>query len=395
MSQSDPTPAASHDQLKPDAPAKPARNPVERMLVWGVIAIGLVIVGIEARARIGYNTTFSAIKQKLAEVDASGEPDAALSMNDAHKLAAFSPKVYAVVEVPPAKFGDARVWHNKLTWFSLAKTYELTLVMDGDQDGEQTVLEIETANPPKEEEPEMVASTKGEGMPDEGMGEHDPGAAGGPPAGGAGPGGGGGGGGRRLPGMAGLMTNEAVAAELNLTEEQQAKIASLQEILQVEATGIREIFGRMRDADESEQVQLREQAGTIQAGIDTKAKDALNEILDEAQMTRLQQISWQQSRESPLLTDEVAAIIALTDDQRTQLKGVSEELSAAMESAERSERGAIRDAFKEKYLAVLTEQQQTQWSALLGEPFEMPAPARGGQGGGPGGGSSGRPQRPE
>lgn len=390
MSQTESAPDATGSASTAKTPTKPARNPIEKCLVWGVIAIGLVVIGIEARALLGYNMTLENISKKLLEVDESAEPDAALSMNDAHQIASFGPNISAIVEIPPAKLGDSRVWHSKLSWFSLAKTYELTLVMDGDQDGTQSVLRIETAEPPEEEEPATSPAPEGsedEMPPGEGMG----GFGGGEMTGGPGGGGGGGEGrGVRLPGVAGLMSNEAVAAELELSEEQQTQIASLTETLQAEGAGVGEILGQLREADESEQEKLREQLATLQTGLESKAKDALKEILHEEQMTRLQQINWQQSRESPLLTDEVAAFIALTDDQRTQLKGVSEELSAAMESAERSERRTIRETFNEKFLAVLTEEQQTQWTALLGEPFEMPAPTRGG-----GGSDSGRPQRPE
>ncbi|MCH5376903.1 MAG: hypothetical protein JJ992_23290 [Planctomycetes bacterium] len=115
-------------------------------------------------------------------------------------------------------------------------------------------------------------------------------------------------------------------------------------------------------------------------------------------MTRLQQIAWQQSRQSPLLTEDVAALIGLSQEQQAQLKKLSDELAAATQEVERSERGTIRDSFNEKFLAVLTEEQQAQWKSLLGEPFDMPAPSFGGGAGGGrpgGGGNSERPQRPQ
>jgi len=419
MSQTESAPETPPDPSNTETATKPSRHPVERLFVWAVIAIGVVVVGIEARARFGYNQTFSSISDKLKEVDESQDPNAALSLDEALKLVALSPKMSDVEKIPPPSMGVPAVWHKKLKWFSLAKEYEITLVMDGDDDGKQTVIGIETPNPPEEDTTKPAPASEGDEELLAGASTMGGGGGGGPPdhgeAGGGPAGGGGGGGGRgfgRPQGIDGLIAVEEVQAEIKLDEEQAKKVAGLAETLQAESAGIREIFGQMREAEESEREKLREQITTLRAGIEAKAKEALKEILNEEQMTRLQQIAWQQSRQSPLLSEEVAALIGLSEEQQTQLKSLSDELNAAMQDAERTERGAIRESYDEKFLAVLTEEQQTKWKSLLGEPFEMPAPSFGGGpgGGGPGGGPGGarpggagpggggnseRPQRPQ
>ncbi len=145
MSQDESSPDTSApDTSNSDASSKPARNPVERCIVWGVIAVGLIFAGIEARAKFGYDQTFSSISSKLAEVDQSSESSAELTMDEALELVAYGPTIEEIEEIPPPNPGVNRVWHRKMAWFSLAKTYELTLVMDRDQ----TVMFLEPSNPP-------------------------------------------------------------------------------------------------------------------------------------------------------------------------------------------------------------------------------------------------------
>jgi Spy/CpxP family protein refolding chaperone len=362
---------------------------VERVIVWGVIAIGLLVVGIEARAKFGYDMTYNNISAKLKEIDESGKPDAALSTKDALEMASFGPSVSKLIESGPKNFGDRPERQKKLTWFSLFKTYEITLIMD--EGG--TVLELRTPNPPVEEKPELTPPEEIDESPGGGGPPPAHGEAGGSQAGG--PGGGGGRGGRRPRGLTGLLSVEEVATELNLNEEQQTKIEELSQTLRAESSGMREIFSQLREADESEQAQLREQIDTLRAENEAKAKEALKEILNEEQMTRLQQINWQQTGPSALTTADAAEKLGLSEEQQQKLAELSDQRDAAIRDASREERQAVRDSYDEQFLAVLTEEQQTQWKSLLGESFEMPAPTRGGGRGGAGGGDSERPQRPQ
>lgn len=50
---------------KPAAPAKPPRSPVERAIVWGVIAVGLLVVGLEANAHLAHAAALGKLQGKL------------------------------------------------------------------------------------------------------------------------------------------------------------------------------------------------------------------------------------------------------------------------------------------------------------------------------------------
>ena len=46
---------------------KPSRNPVERVIVWGLIGLLLVVVAIEARAQRGYAMSLDAVQSAFAD----------------------------------------------------------------------------------------------------------------------------------------------------------------------------------------------------------------------------------------------------------------------------------------------------------------------------------------
>jgi len=151
MSDSTETPSNTSSQT---ASEKPSRNPLEKMVVWGVIAIGLVIVGIEARGKLGYDQTLSGLSQKMKEIDESGDDSQALTYDSAQSYLKFGPTISE--EEPFGRLRKSRT----LEWFSLAKEYKMKLILD--EDG--TLLFVETSKPPEEPEPEMTPETDDDGI---------------------------------------------------------------------------------------------------------------------------------------------------------------------------------------------------------------------------------------
>jgi len=146
----------------------PTRNPLEKVVVWGAIAIGLIVVTIEARGKVGYDMTLKSLSKKMKEIDESGEDVESLTYESAQSYLKFSPAVSD--EQSEGNLRKSRT----VEWFSLAKEYKLKLILD--EDG--TLLFVETSDPPEEPEPEMIPESEDD---DDGMVE--PGGRGAPSGG--------------------------------------------------------------------------------------------------------------------------------------------------------------------------------------------------------------------
>jgi hypothetical protein len=107
---------------------KPPRNPIERVIVWGLIGGLLVVMGIEARAQRGYAMSLDAFQTAFSD----GE-EVEIALDDARKLMALGPaEVKAQDEYGPYHYYD----YYRFSWFSLFKSgdYEITLkVTDNDE----------------------------------------------------------------------------------------------------------------------------------------------------------------------------------------------------------------------------------------------------------------------
>ncbi len=150
---------------------KPPRNPVERVLVWGLIGGLLVVAGVEARAQRGYTMSLDAFQTAFADSE-----EVQISLGDARKLMALGPaEVKAPDEHGPFHYYD----YYRFSWFSLFKPgdYEITLQVTGND--EMNVISFSTPAAPLPEW--MEESTP---SPEEAA-TSDPGAMGGGfPAGG-------------------------------------------------------------------------------------------------------------------------------------------------------------------------------------------------------------------
>ena len=121
----------SNDSVEPtlNEPAeKPPRNPVERVIVWGLIAALLVVVGVEARAKRGYTMSLNAFQTAFADSE-----EVEISLDEARQLMVLGP---AEVKAPKEHGAFHYYDYYQFSWPSLFKSgdYEITLkVTDNDE----------------------------------------------------------------------------------------------------------------------------------------------------------------------------------------------------------------------------------------------------------------------
>lgn len=159
-------------------PQDKKRNPVERVIVWGLIAAMAVVVTLEGTARFGYTSTLNKLQDALARDEG---PDAiALHLNDVSAHVSGFPtrqvsegKLFSVVEY---------------RWKGLLKDYGGIRLSYSNDD--QIVMGLETDLPPEEPElPLAVAPAAEESSPMDMMQANSEGGSGGGPGGPGGPGG--------------------------------------------------------------------------------------------------------------------------------------------------------------------------------------------------------------
>jgi hypothetical protein len=126
--------------------AKPARNPVERIVVWGLIAAGVVVIGVEARAKLAYNSTEEKLVKAMEVANEAGTSDFTID------------KLPELLVGNPSRVEDeSPTYHNvvHLKWNGLLKQYGLHV-----QYGKSSrlITGYTTDNPPPEAPP--VAATR-------------------------------------------------------------------------------------------------------------------------------------------------------------------------------------------------------------------------------------------
>lgn len=240
----------------------------------------------------------------------------------------------------------------------------------------------------------MVVTSVSVAQPPDGFRQRGEGGPGGPPGGGGpggGPGGGGGfGGGRGFGGRGGggmmgmgdnpfisqitSLRDEEVTKELGISEEQQTQLQELSQTLRPGREEMMEMFGRMREAQNDEE---RAKIGQEIFGPRIEAaQKKMNEILSEAQRTRLAQLTLQRSGIRGITQSATAEELKLTDEQKTKLGELNQEYEQARRElgrgASSEERDQARDEFLEKAKALLTDEQKGKYKSLLG-------PAMGGE----------------
>ena len=136
---------------------KKRRNPVERAIVWGLIAILVVAVAWEGWGRFGYSRTLSKWQNAIAAAEQA--PDSqGLTLAQAEELITGSPEK----SLDEGAFGQQTLTYR---WNSLfGREYAILVSLtNGDP---QEIVGLETAGAPPEEEPApAVAADADRGEP--------------------------------------------------------------------------------------------------------------------------------------------------------------------------------------------------------------------------------------
>jgi hypothetical protein len=197
-----------------------------------------------------------------------------------------------------------------------------------------------------------------------------------------------------------LIGNEPVQEELKLTDQQKKLI---QELLADYREKSQAIF-QSAAQDRQERQKRFEELRTL----NQKTRQAMEDILEPAQNSRLKQIGLQFRGVFAFLDEEVVSKLELTQEQRDKIGGILEGLRAGRGGGPGAGGGGQRGRFEEmrqrnekalqEVLALLTEEQQKRWKELIGAPFDLSKlrPAGGfgpGRRGGEGGPDGPRGQR--
>jgi Spy/CpxP family protein refolding chaperone len=193
------------------------------------------------------------------------------------------------------------------------------------------------------------------------------------------------GGGRGMGGgrdsILGLLVMEQVKKELNLSEDQVAKVNAISEELRGQT---RQEFAALREIQDQEKRRAKMAELTAKSDRDARAK--LADVLNKEQMTRLDQIRLQaRPVVDSLAEEEVASKLKLTEDQKKKLEQIGKDMHAkqselfgSMREASPEQRGAasqklrkIRSDADSKALEVLTAQQKEEFQQMQGKKIEL------------------------
>jgi hypothetical protein len=192
------------------------------------------------------------------------------------------------------------------------------------------------------------------------------------------------------PGL--LAANPGVQKELKMDDEQ---VKAVREKVPQMGFG----FGKKNDPDAAERMQkMMEKLQGLKDVPEDKLADKIREvfkdeietptkevekILKPEQMTRLKQIARQQGGPAAYILPENAKDLKLTDEQKTKIKGISDELQkdvmelfraggmGGFSPEMREKMTSLNKEAKEKADEVLTGDQKTKWKEITGEPFTV------------------------
>ncbi|MCA9081398.1 MAG: hypothetical protein KDA58_12615, partial [Planctomycetaceae bacterium] len=165
-----------------------------------------------------------------------------------------------------------------------------------------------------------------------------------------------------------------VQAELKLSDDQLKQLEELGDNRDQMRERMGPLFDKLRSAEsDEERQQLQAEMQKIGQEIQEENDGKVRKILGEQQVGRLQQIVLQRSGPRALLQDDVRKDLNISDAQQKQLEEVATAYDTArgelgFRSSE-EEREKLRAEYDEKFQAVLSAEQRTQWSQKLGTPL--------------------------
>lgn len=200
---------------------------------------------------------------------------------------------------------------------------------------------------------------------------------------------GGGFGGRRFGGGGGglqMLNIPEVQKELKMTPEQVGKLSAQQDKVRQGMQSLIESGGGGNPGQMSP-----EQRQAFMDKVQVLQSAAAAEVLDATQLKRFRELELQQIGGNAIARKDVSDALKLTDDQKKKVAEVlvktDAERRAAREGLDfqsmsdteratlRTKTQAIDKAAGEKMVALLTDEQKTQWKEMQGAPFTFPAPA--------------------
>ena len=134
-------------------PTKKRRSPVERTIVWGLIAVLLVVVLWEGWARYGYSRTLDNWQDAIAKSE-SAEGAAGVNRTAAEEMLAGSPTISGPEQ-------EGRFQTVTYRWKSLLKEYSIAVTYVGDP---PEITDLVTADAPEEEQPGPIADVPDESL---------------------------------------------------------------------------------------------------------------------------------------------------------------------------------------------------------------------------------------
>jgi hypothetical protein len=173
-----------------------------------------------------------------------------------------------------------------------------------------------------------------------------------------------------------LLQHPDVQKELKLSSQQDQKINQIRRAVHKKH---QEEFERLPDLGPEER---RRKQAVLAKTVSQEITRALSHVLGPEQATRLEQIHLQQQGLRAFSDPKVDKALRLTDDQKENIKLISEE---AAKEARRLFRAGAESSFQEtlkkvekvrrkaieKCIALLTDEQRKAWRELIGEPFEL------------------------
>jgi Spy/CpxP family protein refolding chaperone len=193
-------------------------------------------------------------------------------------------------------------------------------------------------------------------------------------------------------GTLGLIQQQEVQREVELTEDQEAELQALGESIRDQMRDeMRPMFEGMRDLSDEERQTRFEEARARMEEIGKEAETKMQSVLLPHQFERLKQIDLQSRLQrggaAALTQGELADTLGLSESQREQLQEKTEEVQKDLEA----KISQLRIDARNQVLEVLTTEQRAKLQAMMGSDFALPEPQFGPPGGRRGGfGAGGR-----
>jgi Spy/CpxP family protein refolding chaperone len=190
-----------------------------------------------------------------------------------------------------------------------------------------------------------------------------------------------------------LLYSEAVQKELQITEEQLAKLKELAESAQARMrermAAMRQKAAELQDLSPEERKARQKEMRDAMTKYTDEIRAKVEQVLDAAQVRRLDQIHLQMAGPAALVQEKIAQELQITDEQKQKLKDLRKGLQEKMHQLRQSLRElapgdrearqaelrdktkALREAVFKEAMSILTPEQRQKFEELKGKKFEL------------------------